>query len=174
MKKRQRRGTQFSKDGCTVFVKLRVDRRYYEFARFWAFEHAVGDPAGTAEDHLEGYLNAALSDAIAETGWEAPAEIDLLYGPILPPKVVQWKGVKMVVPAEFRGSEIKTPEQAAELSADVIGVISVQRARKSMSAAQEKGWVRIARFYEAMWVILKEWYPDPPPDDPPDDPDEEV
>jgi hypothetical protein len=31
----QARSTRFSKDGTTVFVRLRVDRRGYEYARHW-------------------------------------------------------------------------------------------------------------------------------------------
>jgi hypothetical protein len=158
MKKRQRRGTRFSDDGLTVFVNLRVNRRFYEFARFWANAHAVADPAGTAEDQLEGYLNTAISSAIAAAEWEAPAEIEALYGPALPPKVVRWKGLKMVVPSEFRDTEIKTPEQAAEYVSDIIGFMAIPRTRESLHKAQKKGWVRIARFYEQMLLVLKEWY----------------
>lgn len=82
MKKRQNfqsYGTRFSEDGCTVFVCLRVDRRDYEFARSWAKLHAVADPDGTAEGHLEGYLNTALARAISQANWRAPASIEALY-----------------------------------------------------------------------------------------------
>jgi hypothetical protein len=51
----QARSTRFSKDGTTVFVRLRVDRRDYEYARHWARLHHAAMPYGTAEDQLEGY-----------------------------------------------------------------------------------------------------------------------
>ena len=79
----RRPGTRFSRDGCTAFVRLRVDRREYEFARAWAAFHAEGDPAGTAEDHLEGYLNMALMSHMADLRWRASPEIEALY-PELP------------------------------------------------------------------------------------------
>lgn len=75
----QRCGTRVSKDGRTAFVRLRVDRRLYEFARAWAAFHAEADPAGTAEDQLEGYLSAALWDQIVKTGWSPPHEIKALF-----------------------------------------------------------------------------------------------
>jgi len=62
-------------------VRLQVDRRAYEFARYWAFFHAVADPTGTAEDHLEGYLSVAMRSAIQDSEWEAPPEIEALYPP---------------------------------------------------------------------------------------------
>jgi hypothetical protein len=77
--KHRRGGTRFSRDGRTVFVWLRVDRRDYEFARAWAAFHAEADPAGTAEDQLEGYLNMALMTHMDETDWNAPPEIEALY-----------------------------------------------------------------------------------------------
>lgn len=75
----QRNDTRFSKDSRTVFVRLRVDRRLYEFARTWAAFHADADPGGTAEDQLEGYLNMALLSHMAETDWNAPPQIEALY-----------------------------------------------------------------------------------------------
>lgn len=75
----QRADTRFSKDGCTVFVRLRVDRRKYEFARQWAVFHAEADPEGTAEEQLEGYLNMALMHHMGETDWIAPPQIEALY-----------------------------------------------------------------------------------------------
>lgn len=48
--------TRFSKDGCTAFVRIRVDRREYEFARQWALFHAAAYPEGTAEDQLEAHI----------------------------------------------------------------------------------------------------------------------
>lgn len=75
----QRSGTRFSKDGRTVFVRLRVDRQGYEFARSWALHHADADPDGTAEDQLEGYLNMALMTHMDETDWKAPPEIEAAY-----------------------------------------------------------------------------------------------
>jgi hypothetical protein len=77
--KHRRNSTRFSKDGCTVFVVLRVDRRNYEFARAWAAFHADADPTGTAEDQLEGYLNMALMTHMDETDWKGPPEIEALY-----------------------------------------------------------------------------------------------
>ena len=77
--KHQRKGTRFSKDGRTVFVTLRVDRRSYEFARSWAAFHADADPDGTAEDQLEGYLNMALLSHMDETDWSAPPCIQAYY-----------------------------------------------------------------------------------------------
>lgn len=79
--KRQRRSTRFSDDGLTVFARLRVDRRAYEFARHWAFEHAEAFPSGTAEDQIEGYLNMAMISAIQDADWQAPPEIEALYPP---------------------------------------------------------------------------------------------
>ncbi len=75
----QRSSTPFSKDGCTVFVRLRVDRRDYEFARSWAVFHSEADPGGTAEEQLEGYLNMALLSHIQDMGWMAPKQIEELY-----------------------------------------------------------------------------------------------
>lgn len=77
--KHRRSGTHFSKDGRTVFVTLRVDRRSYEFARSWAAFHADADPLATAEDQLEGYLNMALISHMVETDWNAPPRIEALY-----------------------------------------------------------------------------------------------
>lgn len=79
--KRQRRSTRFSDDERTVHVRLRVDRRAYEFARHWAHAHAKAFPAGTAEDQLEGYLNMAMLSAMQNSDWRAPPEIDALYPP---------------------------------------------------------------------------------------------
>ncbi|WP_011583111.1 MULTISPECIES: hypothetical protein [Chelativorans] len=75
----QRSGTRFSKDGRTVFVWLRVDRRKYEFARSWALHHADADPDGTAEDQLEGYLNMALMEHMDEMDWRGSPEIEAYY-----------------------------------------------------------------------------------------------
>lgn len=66
-------------DGTTVFVVLRVDRRAYEFARMWAENHSGPGLSVTAEDQLEGHLNAAMADAME--GWECPPDIDALYPP---------------------------------------------------------------------------------------------
>jgi hypothetical protein len=85
MAKHQDKRTRFSKDGCTAFVHLRVDRRAYEFARFWAAYHAGAEPTGTAEDHLEGYLNLALMEHMEEIDWMAPPDIEALY-PKMPDK----------------------------------------------------------------------------------------
>lgn len=80
MKKRfQRPDTRFSRDGRNVFVRLQVERRMYEFARAWAAFHAEVDPAGTAEEQLEGYLYMALIEAVGAAGWRPPAEIEALY-----------------------------------------------------------------------------------------------
>jgi hypothetical protein len=71
--------TRMSGDGETVLVRLRVTRRAYELARWWALFHSGAMPAGTAEDQLEGYLNAAMADALDgapdgfKAGWPAPA-----------------------------------------------------------------------------------------------------
>lgn len=78
---RQRRSTRFSDNGLTVFVRLRVDRRDYEFARHWAFEHADNLPSGAAEDQLEGSLNMAMLSAMQDSDWQAPLEIEALYAP---------------------------------------------------------------------------------------------
>lgn len=78
-KKHQRKGTRISKDGRTVFAWLRMDRRAYEFARWWAAFHADADPDITAEDEIEGYANTALRTHMAETDWKAPPEIEALY-----------------------------------------------------------------------------------------------
>jgi hypothetical protein len=75
----ERYETRYSEDGRTVLVVLRVDRRGYEFARAWAASHAEANPAGTAEDQLEGYLNMALMTHMDETDWNAPPEIEALY-----------------------------------------------------------------------------------------------
>jgi hypothetical protein len=77
--KHQRKGTRFSKDGRTVFVMLRVDRRSYEFARWRAALLADADPGGTAEDQLEGYQNMGVIGDMDETGWKAPPQIEALY-----------------------------------------------------------------------------------------------
>lgn len=79
MRNRTRKGTRFSKDGLTAFVTLRVDRRGYEYARYWAEYHSEADPEGAAEDQLEGYLNMALLNAMHDRGWNAPPEIEALY-----------------------------------------------------------------------------------------------
>lgn len=79
MPKHQRADTRFSRDGCTAVVTLRVDRRAYEFARYWAEFHAQADPEGTAEDQLEGYLITALWKHMDESDWRAPPEIEALY-----------------------------------------------------------------------------------------------
>jgi hypothetical protein len=79
IKRHQRRSTRFSEDGCTALVQLRVDRRHYEFARGWAAFHALGDPLGTAEDHLEGTLNLAIMSHIGDLKWTAPPEIEALF-----------------------------------------------------------------------------------------------
>jgi len=75
----RRRGTRVSKDGRSVSVRLRVDRRDYEFARAWAAVHAEADPQGTAEEQLEGYLAMALMQRRAESGWTPPPEIEALF-----------------------------------------------------------------------------------------------
>jgi hypothetical protein len=73
----QARSTRFSKDGTTAFVRLRVTRRAYEYARHWARFHRGAMPDGTAEDQLEGDLNMAIIN------WQCPPEIEALY---LPPR----------------------------------------------------------------------------------------
>jgi hypothetical protein len=80
----QARSTRFSKNGTTVFVRLRVDRRLYEFARQWARLHHAAMPDGTAEDQLEGYLNTALTKAQDMQNWQCPPEIEALYPPSRP------------------------------------------------------------------------------------------
>lgn len=75
----QNRSTRFYDGGRTAIVMLRVDRRDYEFARQWAAYHAKAFPQGTAEDQLEGYLNAALLSHVQELNWRAPQEIESLY-----------------------------------------------------------------------------------------------
>lgn len=75
----RRSNTRFSDDGCTAFVRLRVDRRSYEFARSWAQFHAKADPGGSAEEQLEGYLNMALTSHMLDLDWTAPPEIEALY-----------------------------------------------------------------------------------------------
>ncbi len=77
----QARSTRFSKGGTTVFVRLRVDRRAYEYARYWARFHSGAMPDGTAEDQLEGYLNVAMSRAMDDQNWQCPPEIEALYPP---------------------------------------------------------------------------------------------
>lgn len=77
----QRRGTRYSRDGQTVLATLRIDRRMYEYARAWAAFHAGADPAGTAEEQLEGYLNMALLVAMDASGWHPPPDIEALYPP---------------------------------------------------------------------------------------------
>ena len=74
----QARSTRFSKSGTTVFVRLRVDRRGYEYARHWARSHEAG---GTAEDQLEGYLNQALAEAMDSDKWQCPPEIGVPSAP---------------------------------------------------------------------------------------------
>ena len=75
----QRSSTRFSKDGRTVFATLRIDRGFYEFARAWAAYHAGADPAGTAEEQLEGYLAMAGMEAMDASDWQPPPEIEALY-----------------------------------------------------------------------------------------------
>lgn len=82
----QRRGTKLSEDGTTVFVRLRVDRQAYEFARMWARLQHGTYPTGSAEDQLEGYLNAAMDSAMQKADWTAPLEILALYPPPEPRK----------------------------------------------------------------------------------------
>ena len=74
-KKHQRASTRLSQDGRSVFVRLNVSRLDFEFARAWAAFHAQADPAGTAEDHLEGMLASAVLDHRLECGWCPPPEI---------------------------------------------------------------------------------------------------
>jgi hypothetical protein len=74
-----RSSTRLAKDGRSVFVRLRVDRRDYEFARAWAVFHAEADPQGTAEDQLEGYLSMALMHNRERCGWQPPEEIAALF-----------------------------------------------------------------------------------------------
>jgi len=71
--------TRVSRDGRTVLVRLRVDRRSYEFARFWAGFHSGDEYACTPEDQLEGYLEMALLSHMDELDWFAPPEIEALY-----------------------------------------------------------------------------------------------
>lgn len=78
-KELRRAYTRASRDGCTVFVRLRVDRRMYEFARAWASVHSGDAYDCTAEDQLEGYLNMALMSHIDDLDWCAPPEIESLY-----------------------------------------------------------------------------------------------
>lgn len=80
----QDRSTRFSKGGTTVFVRLRVDRRAYEYARHWARFHHRAEPTATAEDHLEGYLNTAIMTAMHDQNWQCPPEIEALYPPPRP------------------------------------------------------------------------------------------
>ena len=75
----QRKSTRLAKDGRSVFVRLRVDRRDYEFARAWALFHAEADPCGTAEDQLEGALSMALMHNREKCGWQPPQEIAALF-----------------------------------------------------------------------------------------------
>lgn len=77
--KHQRRSTRISEGGTTVFVRLRVDRELYEYARHWANLHAGAMPRGTAEDQLEGYLHTALLGGMLDDDWMAPPEILALY-----------------------------------------------------------------------------------------------
>jgi hypothetical protein len=76
---RMRSDTRMLGDGGTVLVRLRVNRRAYELARWWAEFHSGAMPDGTAEDQLEGYLNAAMADALDsapdafKAAWPAPA-----------------------------------------------------------------------------------------------------
>jgi hypothetical protein len=81
----QARSTRFSKAGTTVFVRLRVTRRAYEYARHWARFHHAAMPDGTAEDQLEGYLNMAMLTAMGDDrDWQCPPEIEALYPPPRP------------------------------------------------------------------------------------------
>lgn len=75
----RRAETRVSRDGCTVFVRLRVDRRSYEFARAWASVHASEVYDCTAEDQLEGYLNMALLSHMGDLDWRAAPEIEALF-----------------------------------------------------------------------------------------------
>ena len=74
-----RENTVVSEDGRTVFCVVRVSRREYEFARDWAEYHSGADPAGTAEEQIEGYISTALSRHIQDMDWKASAEIGALY-----------------------------------------------------------------------------------------------
>jgi len=81
----QARSTRFSKNGTTAFVRLRVTRRAYEYARHWARFHGAAMPDGTAEDQLEGYLNMAMLAAMGDDrDWQCPPEIEALYPPPRP------------------------------------------------------------------------------------------
>jgi hypothetical protein len=65
-------------------VRLRVDRKGYEYARHWARVHHAAMPDSTAEDQLEGYLNQALAEAMDSDKWQCPSEIEALYPPPRP------------------------------------------------------------------------------------------
>lgn len=71
----QRKGTRISPDGGTVFVRLRISRINYEFARSRAAFHAKADPAGTAEEQIEGYVGTTLANARQAADWQPPPEI---------------------------------------------------------------------------------------------------
>ncbi|MDJ0922906.1 MAG: hypothetical protein QNI84_17400 [Henriciella sp.] len=75
----QRPGTRISKDGCTVFARLRIDRRVFERGRSWAKFHSAADPGCTAEDIIEGELNMDGQKAIDREGYEAPADVEANY-----------------------------------------------------------------------------------------------
>ena len=76
----RRKDTRLSRDGRTVSVRLRVDRRSYEFARQWAAAAHSGDHyTYTAEDQLESYLDMALLSHMDEMDWFAPPLIAALY-----------------------------------------------------------------------------------------------
>lgn len=82
MSKHQSRSTRIV--GTTVFAVLRVDRRAYEYARMWAERHSGPGLDMTAEDQLEGYLNAAMKEAMEADDWQCPPAIDALYPPPKP------------------------------------------------------------------------------------------
>jgi hypothetical protein len=70
--------------------------------------------------------------------------------------------VPLVVPFEYRKAGITTAEDAAKLSADVIGFMSCQRAHDSAERAEKRGAHGEAAFYRAVLDILLEWYADRP------------
>lgn len=81
--------------------------------------------------------------------------------------------VPLVVPLEYRSAGITTPLAAAELSSDVIGIVSCHRAADSAARAEERGAFGEAAFYRAVLAILLEWYNKPDvfvakADDPPE------
>ena len=67
-----------------MFVRLRVDRRAYEYARHWARFHHAAMPDGTAEDQLEGYLNTAMMRVMDADKWQCPPEIEACNPPPRP------------------------------------------------------------------------------------------